>query len=202
MDTLRFVWRALRAQIPMCWQPMGRCASKHNWPRSTSPLVPDLWIAGCCLADGDVRDDRDPWCWICVNATQNLSGWLWHSLIAQCTIAHECTDSCADTIFATNVNNATRAIIHRNWRMPNWKKMKLANNLPQFEDYLGSVWWFLRRAFAEYSRNNRTRYQLFIAKWSLILLIPKLSVITRQLLTSCSYTIFFNLRTVGDIFDN
>ena len=52
--------------------------------RSTSPLVPDLWIAGCWLADGDVTDDRDPWCWICVNATQKLSGWLWHSLIAQC----------------------------------------------------------------------------------------------------------------------
>ena len=52
--------------------------------RSTSPLVPDLWIAGCWLAD---CDDRDPWCWICVNATQNLSGWLWHSLIAQCMLS-------------------------------------------------------------------------------------------------------------------
>ena len=52
--------------------------------RSTSPLVPDLWIAGCLLADGDVTDDREPWCWICVHATQNLSGWVWHSLIAEC----------------------------------------------------------------------------------------------------------------------
>ena len=53
--------------------------------RSTSPLVPHLWIAGCRLADGDVTDDRDTWCWICVNSTQKLSGWLWHSLITQCT---------------------------------------------------------------------------------------------------------------------
>ena len=52
--------------------------------RSTSPLVAHLWTAGCWLADGDVTDDRDPWCWICVSATQNLSGWLWHSLIAEC----------------------------------------------------------------------------------------------------------------------
>ena len=56
--------------------------------------MPDLWIAGCWLADGDVTDDRDPWCWICVNATQNFSGWLWHSLIAQCRGAYFifCTD--------------------------------------------------------------------------------------------------------------
>ena len=53
--------------------------------RSTSPLVAHLWTASCWLADGDVTDDRDPWCWICVSATQNLSGWLWHSLIAECT---------------------------------------------------------------------------------------------------------------------
>ena len=52
--------------------------------RSTSPLVAHLWTAGCWLADGDVTDDRDPWCWICVSATQNFSGWLWHSLIAEC----------------------------------------------------------------------------------------------------------------------
>ena len=52
--------------------------------RSTSPLVPHLWIAGCRLADGDVTDDRDTWCWTCVNSTQRLSGWLWHSLIAEC----------------------------------------------------------------------------------------------------------------------
>ena len=32
MDTLRFVWRTLRAQIPMCCQRVGRCAFKHNWP--------------------------------------------------------------------------------------------------------------------------------------------------------------------------
>ena len=159
MDTLRFVWRALRAQIPMYWQRKWKwnesgfmpplCTYRLNWARrtswrwwddwddtvlqtqdstfepwrseaehatsrsrrlptiltftrgvgsglagvhlnttgqsrSTSPLVPDLWIAGCWLADGDVTDDRDSWCWICVNAKQNLRGWLWHSLMAQC----------------------------------------------------------------------------------------------------------------------
>ena len=46
MDTLRFVWRALRAQIPMCWQRMGRCASKHNWP-ITIYLTAGAWFMNC-----------------------------------------------------------------------------------------------------------------------------------------------------------
>ena len=75
--------------------------------RSTSPLVPDLWIAGCWLADGDVTDDRDPWCWICVDATQNLSGWLWNSRIAQCR-----QDVDVSAITATHEEADTRIILH------------------------------------------------------------------------------------------
>ena len=51
MDTLRFVWRALRAQIPMCWHWMGRCASKHNWP-ITIYLTAGAWFMNCWLLVG------------------------------------------------------------------------------------------------------------------------------------------------------
>ena len=51
MDTLRFVWRALLAQIPMCWQRMGRCASKHNWP-ITIYLTAGAWFMNCWLLVG------------------------------------------------------------------------------------------------------------------------------------------------------
>ena len=51
MDTLRFVWRALRAQIPMCWQRMGSCASKHNWP-ITIYLTAGAWFMNCWLLVG------------------------------------------------------------------------------------------------------------------------------------------------------
>ena len=51
MDTLRFVRRALRAQIPMCWQRMGRCASKHNWP-ITIYLTTGAWFMNCWLLVG------------------------------------------------------------------------------------------------------------------------------------------------------
>ena len=73
----------------------------------------DLWIAGCPLADGDVTDDRDPWCWICVNATQKLSGWLWHSLITQCraTWNDQCCFVSIDDIIIYS-RNAVEHIYH------------------------------------------------------------------------------------------
>ena len=72
--------------------------------------MPDLWIPGCPLADGDVTDDRDPWCWICVNATQKLSGWLWHSLITQCRVTW--TDQCCFVSIVDIIIYSRNAVEH------------------------------------------------------------------------------------------
>ena len=78
MDTFRFVWRALRAQIPMCWQRMGRCASKHNWP-ITIYLTASAWFMNCWLLVGrQWRNRRQRPLYV-------LDICKWHSLIAQCT---------------------------------------------------------------------------------------------------------------------
>ena len=51
IDTLWFVWRALRAHIPMRWQQVGRCAFKHNWP-ITIYLNARAWFMHCWLLIG------------------------------------------------------------------------------------------------------------------------------------------------------